>query len=610
MSFMFSPLDFDDQTAVNFPALSDEIKRSIVFGTPKAADALADAIRQRAKETGKGCAVALDGYIGAEFDAFANLVLQRLSTAGIAVSRRHMGELYKPAEQINEMIAGCLPTENPLDPINLFGRVYEGEFSDFIDLPKAEAVLADMGGLPAGRVLLLTGCGSASQTFADAVDLVVYVDISPKTAAIRAREGKLLNIGDNSPRPFADLMRRNYYVDFEIVLASRKRLLEGNRIDYYIDGNLPDEFALMPGRSMEGILRAMADRPFRCKPVYMEGVWGGELIRKVRRLPAKYRNIAWVYEMIAFEVSLLIDVGGKLVEIPFSTMIQKYPKELMGEKSVQRFGAYFPIRFNYDDTFHGNGNMSIQVHPYESFNKSEHNERGSQDESYYVVAAGHGARTFIGFREDASPDEFFALVKQSEKTGQTVDYLKYINNVNSYPGRQVMLPGGTVHASGRNQLVLEIGSLTVGAYTYKMYDYNRIDLNGTLRPIHSAYAEKVIRKERNTSFVNANLAIEPRIEREGQGFCEKLIGSTDLMYFETRQIDLDTGAEIEMKNNGQFTVLTMVDGEEALVYSRSNPQLCFRQKYLEIVIVPATIDDFVIENVGYQPAVIHKTALK
>ncbi len=48
---------------------------------------------------------------------------------------------------------------------------------------------------------------------------------------------------------------------------------------------------------------------------------------------------------------------------------------------------------------------------------------------------------------------------------------------------QFMLPGGTIHASGRNQLILEIGSLTVGSYTFKLYDYLRADLDGTRRPI-------------------------------------------------------------------------------------------------------------------------------
>lgn len=63
-----------------------------------------------------------------------------------------------------------------------------------------------------------------------------------------------------------------------------------------------------------------------------------------------------------------------------------------------------------------------------------------------------------------------------------MDYQKYVYSIESKPGTQVMIPAGTIHASGQNQLILEIGSLTVGSYTYKMYDYVRKDLMETHAP--------------------------------------------------------------------------------------------------------------------------------
>ena len=149
--------------------------------------------------------------------------------------------------------------------------------------------------------------------------------------------------------------------------------------------------------------------------------------------------------------------------------------------------------------------MSVQVHSGHDYNVLNYGEHGRQDESYYVVATGHGAKTYLGFREDADPKEFIELTKKSEKDGISVDYRKYINSVDSVPGTQVMIPAGTIHSSGRNQVVLEIGSLTVGSYTYKMYDYLREDLDGTRRPIHTYHGEKVLRAERNTSWVNENM---------------------------------------------------------------------------------------------------------
>lgn len=59
-----------------------------------------------------------------------------------------------------------------------------------------------------------------------------------------------------------------------------------------------------------------------------------------------------------------------------------------------------------------------------------------------------------------------------------------------------------------------------------------------------------------------------------------------------------------------FTVLTLVDGEEIKVYSKSHPEFSRNQKYLDIVTIPATIEDYVIEAKGYQPVVVHKTYLR
>ena len=211
----------------------------------------------------------------------------------------------------------------------------------------------------------------------------------------------------------------------------------------------------------------------------------------------------------------------------------------MGLDCVKKFGGYFPIRFNYDDSWHSSGNMSIQVHSGHDYNVENYNELGRQDESYYVIATGHGAETYIGFNESTDPDEFIREVKKSEKQFTQVDYRKYVNHIQSRPGVQVMLPAGTIHSSGRNQVVLEIGSLTIGSYTYKMYDYLRVDLDGIPRPIHTYHGEKVLCKERTTSWVKENIAQEPRMVRSGNGWAEYIVGEHDLLYFSLRRLEFE-----------------------------------------------------------------------
>ncbi|MPM75188.1 hypothetical protein SDC9_122179 [bioreactor metagenome] len=54
----------------------------------------------------------------------------------------------------------------------------------------------------------------------------------------------------------------------------------------------------------------------------------------------------------------------------------------------------------------------------------------------------------------------------------------------------------------------------------------------------------------------------------------------------------------------------MVDGEHAKIYDKYHPEHCYQQNYLDIIIVPADIDEYIIENTGYQPIVVHKVLMK
>ena len=101
----------------------------------------------------------------------------------------------------------------------------------------------------------------------------------------------------------------------------------------------------MPGQVLGTVLSALVRYPFRAKPVYLEGIWGGEYIRKIRNLPQDIApNVAWVFDMIPMEVSIVVETEKALLDIPFSTFVQARGTEMMGERCVKEFDGYFPIR--------------------------------------------------------------------------------------------------------------------------------------------------------------------------------------------------------------------------------------------------------------------------
>ena len=150
--------------------------------------------------------------------------------------------------------------------------------------------------------------------------------------------------------------------------------------------------------------------------------------------------------------------------------------------------------------------------------------------------------------------------------------------------------------------------MTIGSYTYKLYDYLRKDLDGNPRPIHSYCGDEVLQKYRDTDFVNKHLVRQSTDFTDDDTVIHETLGESPLLYFklETEQF-LET---YEDETKGNFHVLTLTNGEKVKIYDKDHPERFFICNYLDIVCVPSTIRHYVIENMGKQPVTIHKTSLR
>ena len=598
MSFMYNPFPYDDQRPVNRPALRDDtIKALVKDGTVKAAAHLAKVLAERGKSV-----IAFDGYTTADFGAIVNLLVQQLHVRGLKAELRDFSVCYKAEAELYDMIDSKLTWDRSTDPTLLFGYIYKGGYEGMLDAEKLEAFRKSL--VSEADVVIVYGLGCLIPSMRPCYDLTCYLDVTPKETMLRIRRGHYVNLGMAQPLTTPLIIRRCYYCDFEVAVGLRKELLLGDICDYYFESDHVDDMKMLPREALRDVFASLARYPFRCKPVYLEGVWGGSYFTKIRHLPKTMRNCAWVFDLIPMEVSIMVEVGETVVEFPFCSFFMKEGNAVLGPAAVKKFGGYFPIRFNWDDSWHSSGNMSIQCHSAAAFNREQYNEFGRQDESYYIVATGHGAKTYLGFRDDADTDEFFRAIEAADTQGKPVDYQKYVSYEESKPGLQVMIPAGTVHSSGRNQVVLEIGSLTIGSYTYKMYDYLRLDFDGKQRPIHTKLGERNVVTSRRTSWVRQNIVQKPRKVREG----EYIVGEHDLLYFSLRRLEFEKTIEDDTK--GRFHVLTLVDGDHVRIRSKADPSRCYEAYYLDIVVVPADMGEYVIENLGVEPICIHKTLLK
>lgn len=610
MSFMYNPFPYDDPRPVNRPELSKKTKESIVSGTVAAAKKLAAELAGKA-ESGN-VAIGLDGYTTAQWQLFLNLLSRELGVLGIGLETIDgNAATFISDEEINAMIDSMLEWDTKKDPTLLFGRIYRGGYQGMLEADKVKSFKDNVNAAKTGKgkVIAVYGYGVLVPELRDLYDLKLFFDVTPKTSILRIRGGEYANIGKKRPDIPARVIRRCYYCDFEMAVNSRKELLQSDAIDYMVLSDDVRNVKMLPRKSFDEVCSQLVKYPFRAKPVYLEGVWGGTFMKKLRNLPDEMRNAAWVFDFIPMEVSVLVEAGENVLDINYCTFVHKEGVKLMSEDCVKKFHGYFPIRFNYDDSYHSTGNMSIQCHSGSKFNIEQYGEFGRQDESYYVCATGHDAKTFIGFRDDADIPQFFKDIEAADTEHKPCDYMKYVSYEESKPGLQVMIPAGTIHSSGRNQVVLEIGSLTIGSYTYKMYDYLRLDFDGKQRPIHTRLGEKTVAQDRRTTWVRENIVQKPRLAEEGEGWQEYIVGENPLLYFSLRRLEFEKVCEQDTHGE-RFHVLALVDGEKVRIRSVEHPERYYDAGYLDIICVPADMGKYVIENLGKEPVRVHKTMLR
>ena len=615
MSFMYNPFPFDDPRPVNRPELSEKTVKSIISGgnqnvVKKFVATLAD---RAAKE---GVVVALDGYTTANWTVFVNLIARECCLLGLGFEAIDANAAtLKSGKEIDAIIDPLLIWDTKIDPTLLYGKVYKGGYQGLMDEARTEAFKkAVPASRQAGKISVVYGYGSLIPELRELYDVKVFFDLTPMKSMLRIRRGEYSNLGKERPGIINRTIRRCYYCDFECAVRNRHELWENNVPDWYVLDNDPQNLQLMPFGTFSDICAQLVKYPFRAKPCYLEGVWGGSYMKKLRNLPDEMRNAAWVFDFIPMEVSVVVEAGDEKLDINYCSFVHKEGVNLMGEDCVKKFEGYFPIRFNWDDSYHSTGNMSIQCHSGGEYNVKNYNEFGRQDESYYVVVTGHDAKTFIGFRDDADIPQFFRDIEAADTEHKPCDYMKYVSYEESKPGLQVMLPAGTIHSSGRNQVILEIGSLTIGSYTYKMYDYLRLDFDGKQRPIHTRLGEENVRQDRRYSVIHdpespEYIVQKPRLAASGEGWEEYILGENPQVYFSLRRLEFEK--KCEQDTGGKlFHVLTLVDGDAVRVRSVRHPERYFDLQFMDIVCVHADMGRYVIENLGREPVMVHKTCLR
>jgi hypothetical protein len=493
--------------------------------------------------------------------------------------------LFKSPVSIDKMVEQFLGD----DPV--FGRMNGIQIEDYFDPAKLAAAQA---GLERGKAGLNLVIGSGAALVAPGADVLIFADMARWEIQMRYRRNEIGNLGaDNASADASEKYKRAYFVDWRA--ADRLKQEVFPEIDFLLDTNDPNTPKMISGNDLREGLRAAAHRPFRVVPYFDPGPWGGHWMEKVCGLsPEGVPNHAWCFDCVPEENSLLLGFGNGRIEIPAINLVFQHPRELLGEAVHARFGKEFPIRFDFLDTM-GGGNLSLQVHPLTEYIQDKFGMHYTQDESYYMLDAGNDGCVYLGLREDINRDAMLRDLKVAQSGGPSFPAESHVNVWPAKKHDHFLIPAGTIHCSGKNSMVLEI-SATPYIFTFKVWDWGRLGLNGLPRPIHLDHGAANIQWDRTTNWVRNNLVNQITTLGSGPGWREEKTGLHEREFIETRRHWFTSA--VPHRGTGGVNVLNLVEGREAVVESPNGSFDPFVVHYAETFIVPAAAGNYSVRPFG------------
>jgi mannose-6-phosphate isomerase class I len=521
--------------------------------------------------------ILLDGYIG----VFFNELKEEIDRILIHEHNRrakwiNIESFLKQTEEIDSIIKPFMGDDDPL-----FGTRTSLTLSDFFTFPADFNSLYHSGD---GPVII---CGTGAALISEK-GFLVYLDLPKNELQFRSRAGSVRNIGAGNADDPKMMYKRFYFVDWVVLNRHKSEIAE--RIDILADSQRPDDITWIYGSDFRESLKQISKSAFRVRPWFEPGTWGGTWIKdKINGVNPNVPNYAWSFELIVPENGILLCSSGLMLEFSFDFLMYQEASSVLGD-CVERFGTEFPIRFDFLDTFDG-GNLSVQCHPRPGYMKENFGEDFTQEETYYILDSKENAGVYLGFRDDISENRFREVLEDSFSQNREVKIDDFVMFHPSHKHDLFLIPSGTIHGSGKNNMVLEISS-TPYIFTFKMYDWLRPDLDGKPRPLNIGRGMENLYFSRKGKVVDDELICKPVLEENGSDWELYYLPTHSSQLYDVKRYHFKTTVEAEMGN--KCFVMSLVEGKSVSVET-SNRRIC-RFSYAETFIIPASAGRLRITN--------------
>lgn len=521
----------------------------------------------------------VDCYPGVRLDELEQRLLPSLNATRVL----NVESARRDQQALHDLLARNLTDDR------VFGVLSCHHLEEFFNADKLHQLRQQVDAVTEGLIVIY-GPGAA---LVHPGDVLVYADMPRWEIQQRMRHDGLGNWGaDNQDEDILRRYKRAFFIEWRVFDRHKTPLLK--RADYLLDTTQKEAPTLVSGEALRAGLRQTTTRPFRVAPFFDPGVWGGQWMKQQFDLDPSAPNYAWCFDCVPEENSLLLRFGQVRIEIPSQNLVLLHPRALLGEKVHARFGAEFPIRFDFLDTI-GGQNLSFQVHPVTEYIQQQFGMHYTQDESYYILEAQPHAVAYLGTKTGIEPQAMLDDLKAAARGEKTFDDARFVNQIPARKHDHFLIPAGTVHCSGSGTMVLEI-SATPYIFTFKLWDWGRLGLDGLPRPVHLEHGEQVIDWQRDTRWVADNLVNQVEPVAEGEGWREERTGMHEREFIETRRHWFT--APVTHHTQGGVNVLNLVEGDEAIVDSPSGAFAPFVVHYAETFIIPAAVGEYRISPSG------------
>lgn len=546
--------------------------------------------------------VAIDGFHGLDWEVFRTRLDQAWKPTQALAWIPMEAYLHTP-EALLRILEPFLGGDDPL-----FGRRWPLGIEPWFDPLRMAELQREVASFKAQNevpLLIIYGTGAA---LADGIDQRWYLDVPKDTLQAHQRQGWLRSLGADQESDFASFYKRAYFVEWPGLNRHKDRLLP--TLDLVIDaGNLDtanlDTPSFVKGSDFrEKLLSALTHQPFRARPWFASGPWGGQFMKHHMGLNPEAPNYAWSFELIAPENGIVFGDDQHYFEVSFDWLLYQDAAGVMGDEAAIQFGKEWPIRFDYLDTIEG-GDLSVQVHPRPEYIREHFGESITQDETYYIVQTEPGASVYLGFKEPVDPQAIQQSLKTSSREGQTWDVEAYVHKLPAKVHDLFMIPNGTIHCSGKGNLVLEI-SATPYIYTFKLYDYLRRDLQGRLRPINIERGAANLYWDRTAAWVDQHLVAKPKLVVETEDVQEWELMNIPQNFYLIHRVDFER--ECEWDTDHRSFMINLVEGEQIELVTEAGFRT--RLSYLESMVIPARTGRVRIINRGKQACKLIKVFVK